>query len=208
MKPSPRLDVGAEARGALDHARLMNLQLPAVWFSYEALVDELDLPDTEDASKSAVISVPCSGALRTCRVAIGSGPGSRISCTVIALPSSCAAPISTPIRERIESIPIRLRLMPTSRSPTSLPGTSSAPAMKKAAEEKSPGTGTSPASRRSAGETISASPSRRIEAPIAASIRSVWSRVQSGSWIVVSPSASNPASSRQDLTWALATGIS
>ena len=43
---------------------------------------------------------------------------------------------------------------------------------------------------------------------MAASIRSVWSRVQSGSWIDVSPSASRPASSRQDFTWALATGIS
>ena len=80
--------------------------------------------------------------------------------------------------------------------------------MKNAAEEKSPGTGTSPASSRSAGETISHSSSRRIEAPIAASIRSVWSRVQIGSWMEVSPSASSPASSRQDFTWALATGIS
>jgi len=79
--------------------------------------------------------------------------------------------------------------------------------MKKAAEEKSPGTGTSPASRRSAGETIRTSPSRRIEAPMAASIRSVC-RGQKPLVISVSPSASSPASSRQDLTWALATGIS
>ncbi len=39
---------------------------------------------------------------------------------------------------------MRLRLIPTSRSSTSLPGTSSAAAMKKAAEEKSPGTAMSP----------------------------------------------------------------
>ena len=112
------------------------------------------------------------------------------------------------MRERIESNPIRLRLMPTSRSPTSLPGTSSAAAMKKAAEEKSPGTGTSPASRRSDGEMVRTSSSRRSEAPMAASIRSVWSRVAIGSRMAVSPSASSPASNRQDFTWALATGIS
>ena len=45
-------------------------------------------------------------------------------------------------------------------------------------------------------------------APAAASIRSLWSRVGSGSTTRVSPSASRPAKSRQDLTWALATGSS
>ena len=58
---------------------------------------------------------------------------------------------------------------------------------------------------RRAGSTT-ASPSRRASAPAAASMRSVWSRVGSGSITRVSPSASRPAKSRQDLTWALATG--
>ena len=96
--------------------------------------------------------------------------------------------------------------MPTSRRVSSLPGTIRAAAMKKAAEEKSAGTGMSPDSSRSAGETVSSSPLRRILAPAAASIRSVWSRVWTGSRTVVSPSARSPASSRQDFTWALAIG--
>ena len=40
------------------------------------------------------------------------------------------------------------------------------------------------------------------------SMRSLWSRLGSGSTTRVSPSASSPAKSRQDLTWALATGSS
>ncbi len=44
-------------------------------------------------------------------------------------------------------------------------------------------------------------------APAARSIRSVWSRVGRCSITAVSPSASSPASSRHDFTWALATGI-
>ena len=80
--------------------------------------------------------------------------------------------------------------------------------MKKAAEEMSAGTEIGPGSRRSAGRTTTASPSRSTEAPAAASIRSVWSRLGSGSTTRVSPSASSPAKSRQDLTWALAIGIS
>ena len=80
--------------------------------------------------------------------------------------------------------------------------------MKKAAEEKSAGTTIRPGSRRSAGVTTTASPSRRSEAPAALSMRSVWSRLGRGSITRVSPSARRPANSRQDLTWALATGSS
>ena len=171
-----------------------------------------------EGTSSAVIAAPLRGADRTLRRAIGSGPGSRISSMVIAggsrvVPSArpCirwAPPISTPMRERMESRPIRARLMPTSRSPSSLPGTIRAATRKKAAEEKSPGTGTSPASSRSVGETVMLPPSRRISAPADARRRSVWSRVQCGSWTVVVPSASRPASSTHDLTCALATGSS
>ena len=80
--------------------------------------------------------------------------------------------------------------------------------MKKAAEEMSAGTAISPGSRRSTERIVTASPSRPTAAPAAASIRSLWSRLGRPSTIRVSPSASSPAKSRQDLTWALATGIS
>ena len=98
--------------------------------------------------------------------------------------------------------------MPTSRRLISLPGTISAATMKNAAEEKSPGTGTSPASSRSVGETVTSPPSRRIvrargrQHPLGVVTRPV--RLVDGRL----PSASSPASSTQDLTWALATGIS
>ena len=49
---------------------------------------------------------------------------------------------------------------------------------------------------------------RGTRAPAARSIRSVWSRVASGSTTVVSPSASSPASSTHDFTCAEATGSS
>lgn len=49
---------------------------------------------------------------------------------------------------------------------------------------------------------------RSMRAPAASSMTSVWSRVGSGSITVVGPSARSPASSRQDFTWALATGSS
>ena len=53
---------------------------------------------------------------------------------------------SAPIRSRIASRPVRVGLRPTSWSRTSLPGTSVAATMKKAAEEKSAGTTIRPAS--------------------------------------------------------------
>jgi hypothetical protein len=49
----------------------------------------------------------------------------------------------------------------------------------------------------SAPVTLIRSPSRTSPAPARASRRSVWSRLGSGSTIVVVPSASSPASSRQ-----------
>ena len=54
----------------------------------------------------------------------------------------------------------------------------------------------------------SAAASTVTSAPIAASIRSVWSRDARGSITVVAPGACRPASSTADLTWAEATGLS
>ena len=50
------------------------------------------------------------------------------------------------------------------------------------------------------GATVTARPSTRISAPIAASMRSVWSRDGPGSRRVLSPSAASAAKIRQDLT--------
>ncbi len=91
--------------------------------------------------------------------------------------------------------------------------------MKNAAEEKSPGTSSSPGPSALVGTTVircaGSSPwmvtgvpafSVRTDAPAARSMRSVWSRVGRCSTTVVGPSALRPASSRHDLTCALATG--
>ena len=56
--------------------------------------------------------------------------------------------------------------------------------------------------------TVMRLPSRRTSAPNAPSMRSVWSRVGTGSTTVVSPSAKSPAISTADFTCALATGSS
>ncbi len=45
-----------------------------------------------------------------------------------------------------------------------------------------------------------------IVAPMRESIRSVWSRLMTGSTIRVSPGAASPANSKADFTWAEATG--
>jgi hypothetical protein len=61
----------------------------------------------------------------------------------------------------------------------------------------------------STGHTEASRGPRRARAPIASSIRSVWSRLGCGSTAVVGPScAKRPAKSTHDFTWALATGSS
>ena len=80
-----------------------------------------------------------------------------------------------------------LRLTPCTWS--SEPGTSVAATISGAAEEKSPGTSTSPSDSRSAGRMLTLSGRRVTGAPAVSSIRSVWSRVGTGSTTVVSPSA-------------------
>ena len=144
------------------------------------------------------ISVPRSRAARARTVPAGSPP--RSPSTVASTPA--------PIRSRIVSRPVRVGLRPTPVRVTSLPGTSSAPTRKKAAEEKSAGTAIRPPCRRSVAAIATVCPARLSSAPAAFSIRSLWSRLGIGSTTRVSPSATRPAKSRQDLTWALAIGSS
>ena len=127
-------------------------------------------------------------------------------------------PPPRPSGSAIPSRPIRVGLRPTCSSRTRLPGTSAAATRGKAADEKSPGTEIRSGASRSAGRTAirrtgplcTAATARSsvtsTSAPAAASMRSVWSRVAAGSTTWVSPSASRPAISTHDLTWALATG--
>ncbi len=77
-----------------------------------------------------------------------------------------------------------------------------------AAEERSPGTTMLWASSSSVHVTRTVRPSRRTPTPAPASIRSVWSRLGTGSTTVVVPSAPRPANRTQDFTCALATGSS
>ena len=125
-------------------------------------------------------------------------------------PARSASSTSTaaPIRPRISSRPVLVGLSPTPVRDSALPGTIVAATMKKAAAEMSPGTSISPGRSPRAGRIVTVSPLRWTSAPAAASIRSLWSRLGAGSTMLVSPSAISPASSRHDLTWALATGIS
>ena len=55
---------------------------------------------------------------------------------------------------------------------------------------------------------MTVAPSTAMWAPIAASMRSLWSREREGSATVVAPSAASPASRMADLTCAEATGVS
>ena len=71
--------------------------------------------------------------------------------------------------------------------------------------------GLAPGCRSTPAPTVSRSRAARplsMSAPIAAIIRSVWSRDSAGWMTVVSPSAYSPAMRMHDLSWALATGIS
>jgi hypothetical protein len=109
-------------------------------------------------------------------------------------------------------------LRPTAASSSAEPGSTAAAATRKAAEEMSPGTsklqaaGVAPPSTetaRAVGSSWSVKNSTRTGTPNQRSIRSVWSRVKARvSETRVTPRAASPASRTQDLTCALATGIS
>ena len=102
----------------------------------------------------------------------------------------------------------RVGLTPTSGSAISAWRWKVAATIQNAAELRSPGTRSGSGSRRAARLTSIAVPSTLIGAAIAASIRSVWSRVRTGSTIRVTPSAWIPARSSADFTWALGVAIS
>ena len=94
---------------------------------------------------------------------------------------------------------------------TSEPGTISAATSGKAAEDGSPGTVTSAGLQLGLAVERDAArhARRRLDATLGAesrSMRSVWSRVASGSITVVTPGALRPASSTADFTCAEATG--
>ena len=107
---------------------------------------------------------------------------------------------------------MRPRLAATSSTRTARPLSSPAP-MRKAAEEGSPGTvmcrPSSPPSHPAGSKAASPAPARAgsntTGAPIAASMRSVWSRESAGSLTETRTRARTPASSTADLTCALAT---
>ncbi len=80
-------------------------------------------------TSSSGISIPCSGAWRTCKSATGSPPISRGLRTVM----------SAPIRVNILRIPTRVGFIPTCFKSTSEPGAILAPTSKNAAEETSAG---------------------------------------------------------------------
>ena len=146
---------------------------------------------------SGSMSVATSSAGRTSMSATGSPAAQR-------RPNR---PTRAPIRSSAASRPVRVGLIEMFRSVRFEPWRMVAAAMNGAADEKSPGTGISGSTSSRTGE-IEIRPGRRSTGtPARCSIRSVWSRVAIASSITVTPrSANRPANSRQDLTWADATG--
>ena len=97
--------------------------------------------------------------------------------------------------------------MPTPRSVSPEPCTIVAATTNGAADEKSPGTRTSSRCSVATGETATRPGRRSTGAPASRSIRSVWSRVGTGSSTTVTPrAAKRPARRTHDFTWAEATG--
>ena len=117
--------------------------------------------------------------------------------------------MSAPISRSTSSRPVRVGLTPTPVRVSSASGCTVAATIQGAAAEMSPGMVTSSASRSpSEGVSVTAAPSCATFAPMAESMRSLWSRVCAGSTTVVGPSAPRAASSNADFTCAEATGVS
>ena len=147
--------------------------------------------------------MPTSGPAVTSRSLIGS-LGATAADGASRSPSTIA-----PIRSRIRRKPVRVQLTPTSRTTSREPFTSTPAAIMNAADDEVAGHDEAlrvelvgarrptPSARRA-----------RTATPAPASIRSVWSRLGAGSTTLVVPAAASPASSTQDFTCALATGIS
>ena len=110
-----------------------------------------------------------------------------------------------PIDSSASSTPARVGLIPTSVIHNSASGCTAAATIQNAAELMSPGICTS-AAVSGLGNIEIDRPSTSICAPMAVSIRSVWSLDWAISYNCVWPSARRAASIKVDLSWALATG--
>ncbi len=151
-------------------------------------------------TSSGLTKVPSSPPAATSRSLTG-------SCAISSPVSSSRSPSTIPcIRIKIRRNPLRVQLTPTSRINRREPPTNTPAAIMNAAELGSPGTRTRSSTSSSVLVTVTERPLRWTLAPALSSIRSVWSRLRSGSVTVLAPSAASAASSTHDFTWALATG--
>ncbi len=126
---------------------------------------------------SAVTSVATSSQGRTSMSATGSLPRIRRR----------NSPTRAPIRSITASRPVRVGLMPIPRSVRLEPWITDAATMNGAADEKSPGTSIEGSTSSRTGEMATRPGRRSTGTPARTSIRSVWSRVGSGSSTTVMP---------------------
>ena len=141
--------------------------------------------------------MPVSSECRTRRSATSSPPADRRSMSSIEPPISC----------NVVMRPVRVGFMSTFWMVTSDPGTRRAATRGKAADDGSPGTAMvwpfrTPRPSMWMWRAPSPSVSTMTEAPKPASMRSVWSRVITGSITVVTPGVLRPARSTADFTCA------
>ena len=115
--------------------------------------------------------------------------------------------ITAPIRRSAATNPIRYGFKHTSVKRTDEPWSADAAAAHTAADDGSPGISCVPVGATPSWPpaTDRASACTDTSMPKPRSIRSVWSRVGSGSWTVVTPRACKPASRIALLIWALGT---
>ena len=165
---------------------------PNAWVAAKT---NIGISSTAVGISSDVIVVPCKACVRTIKSAVGSP-------SEITLSSS----ITAPMRRNKRRMPSRVGLTPTPVKRSSLFGTNNAATIQNAADEISPGTLIVVPVNAVFGVTIMSWPSRVTATPNFCNIRSVWSRVASGSVITVSPSACKPAKINALFTCADATG--
>lgn len=183
---------------------------------------------TRSSSRPRITVVPCAKAAATASTGYSSIiEGARSDGTSIPvsrecfarMSPSCSPPVSrmfsmvrsAPISCSVLKRPVRCSLSRTSATVTSDPGVISAATIGKAADDGSHGTVIScgasvagPVSEMT--RAPSASISTEMSAPKPASMRSVWSRVATGSITVVCPGVLRPARSTADFTCAEGTG--
>ena len=163
------------------------------------------------AGISSIIPVTSSPPTSTPRSPLPGAPTRRSPAgSPPALPRT-AASTSTPIRASTGSRPVRVGFSPTPRMASGVvPPASAAQTRRNAAAEKSPGTSSSSGASRAGGassRTVHAPPrhASRTVAPIASSMRSLWSRERRGSRTSTGTPAPTAASRIALLTCALAT---